>query len=113
MSNFPSIQLPSSRKRAVSKPQLKSEFEAGYTQIRSKATRAKHKWVLSWEFLPKADWETLKAHFIDNVGNSFTIAKEMIYESEDVIVVYSIDELSAGSSSITGFYSIEVQVEEL
>ena len=113
MSNFPSIQLPSSRKRTVSKPQIRSDFEGGYTQVRAKATRAKQKWVLSWEHLPKADWETLKTHFVENSGDSFLIAKEMIFESADATVIYSVDELTASSTPVSGFYSVEIQVEEL
>lgn len=112
MADFPSIQKPSSRTRSVSKPQLKSEFEGNYTQIRSKGTRAKSKWTLSWENLPISDWELLKTHFTDNSGSNFTIDKDMIFESADKTVIYSIDEVTAKSSNIVGFYSVEIQIEE-
>ena len=112
MADFPSIQKPSSRTRSVSKPQLKSEFEGNYTQIRSKGTRAKSKWTLSWENLPISDWELLKTHFTENSGSSFTIDKDMIFESADKTVIYSIDEVTAKSSNIVGFYSVEIQIEE-
>lgn len=113
MSAFPNIQLPSSRKRGISKPQLKSEFENGKTQIRAKATRPKESWTLSWEFLPIADWNLLKQHFTSNSGASFTISKNMVYESADKTVVYSVDSLEASSTEVTGFYSVEIKVEEL
>lgn len=113
MANFPSIQLPSSRKRTVSKPQLKHEFEAGYNQIRAKGTRSKRKWTLSWDFLPKSDWELLISHFTSNSGDSFIIAKEMLYESTNYTVIYSIDEITANSTKVKEHYAVEVQVEEL
>lgn len=110
---FPDIQKPSSRRRASSKPQLKSEFENGYTQIRSKATRPKGSWELSWEHLPIAHWEDLKLHFNEVSGDSFIISKDMIYENEDKTVVYSIDEIKAESSNVIGHYGVEIKVEEL
>lgn len=111
MSDFPSIQKPSSRTRVFSKPQLKGDFEAGYTQVRAKATRAKQKWTLSWDHLPVADWDTLRSHFNDNSGNTFYIAAGMIGEVMDALVIYSIDEISANSSTIPGYYNVEIQVE--
>ena len=113
MANFPSIQFPYSRKLTVSKPQLRSDFESGTTQIRAKGTRAKQKWVLSWEHLPASDWELLKSHFIANSGSSFVVAKEMLNEATDYTVIYSVDELNKDKSNITGFFKVEVQVEEL
>lgn len=113
MADFPSIQFPFSRKNTISKPQLKSEFESGTTQIRAKGTRAKEKWVLTWEHLPVSDWELLKTHFKENSGSSFLIKKEMINDSANRTVVYSMDELTRSKSSIVGFYNVEVQVEEL
>lgn len=113
MADFPTIQLPSARTRTVSKPQLKSEFESGHAQIRAKGTRPKHKWTLSWEHLPIADWTLLHDHFVENSGSSFTVAKGMIFESENKVVMYSIDEITAKSTSVTGFYSVEIQIEEM
>ena len=113
MADFPSIQLPYSRKATVSKPQVKHEFESGTNQVRSRGTRAKEKWNLSWEHLPASDWELLKTHFKENSGNSFAIAKEMINEAANKTVIYSIDEISKDSSNITGFFKIEIQVEEM
>lgn len=113
MSNFPDIEKPSSRSRTVSKPQLKSEFEAGYTQIRPKATRAKYKWTLSWEYMSLANWELLKAHFIENSGGSFIITGDMIFEDSDYTVIYSIDEIQAQSTGVKGQYSVEIQIEVL
>lgn len=113
MADFPSIQLPFSRKNTISKPQLKSEFESGTTQIRAKGTRAKEKWVLTWEHLPVADWELLKTHFKENSGTSFLILGEMINDPVDKTVIYSMDELIRSKSSIVGFYNVEIQIEEL
>ena len=113
MANFPSIQFPFSRKLTVSKPQLKADFESGYNQIRSKGTRAKQKWVLSWEHLHASDWELLKTHFVETSGNSFLVAKEMLNEAVDYTVIYSVDEISKDKSNITGYFKVEVQVEEL
>ena len=113
MSDFPDIQLPHARKRSVSKPQLRSEFENGTTQVRSKGTRPKRTWTLSWELLPIEDWNTLKQHFIDNSGGSFTVSKDMIYEDVDYTVIYSIDEIEASSTGVKGEYSVEIKLEEL
>lgn len=111
MSDFPSVQKPSSRTRVFSKPQLKGDFEAGYTQVRAKATRAKQKWTLTWDHLPVADWAMLKSHFDENSGNTFYIAAGIIGEVSESLVMYSIDEISASSSTIPGYYSVEIQVE--
>ncbi|NCD40739.1 MAG: hypothetical protein EOL88_01470 [Bacteroidia bacterium] len=92
---------------------MKSEFEAGYTQIRPKATREKYKWTLSWEYMSIADWNLLKAHFIENSGGSFTIKKDMIFEDSDYTVIYSIDEITASSTGVIGQYSTEIQIEVL
>lgn len=113
MADFPSIQLPYSRKLIVSKPQIKSDFESGATQVRARGTRTKEKWTLSWNHLPASDWELLKTHFKENSGNSFAIAKEMINETANKTVIYSIDEISKDSSNITGFFKVEIQVEEM
>lgn len=112
MANFPTIQLPSSRKRVISKPQVKSDFESGYAQIRSRGTRAKRKWTLKWDHLNISDWKILEQHFIDNSGDLFLISKEMLFEQSDFTVMYSIDEITAESSNIIGHYSVEIQVEE-
>jgi hypothetical protein len=113
MANFPSVQLPSARSRTVSKPQLRSDFESGSTQIRARGTRPKHKWTLTWEFIPKSDWELIHDHFVENSGSSFTVTKEMIYETTDRTVIYTTDELTAKSTPVKGYYSIELQFEEL
>jgi len=113
MADFPSIQLPSSRERIISKPQLKHEFTSNKNQIRSKTTKAKMKWTLKWDHLPIADWNILIDHFADNSGSSFKILKDMIFETYDATVIYSTDELKASSSEARGHYSVEVQVEEL
>lgn len=112
MADFPNIQLPVSRKRIVQKAQTKAEFEAGYNLVRPKNTRALCAWVLSWEHLPISDWEILKNHFISNSGSSFLVAKEMIYESYDATVTYGIDSVESSSSSISGYYTVEIRLDE-
>lgn len=111
--DFPAITKPSSRQRTVSRPQIKSEFEAGYAQIRARGTRVKRSWTLSWNLMSLADWDMLVAHFTTNTGDSFTISKEMLFESKDYVVMYSIDEIAGKSTSTKGRYSVEIKVEEM
>ena len=72
MADFPSI--PSAdfgTEEEVYKPQIRTEFEAGYVQSRPRTTREIRRFPLSWSVLSEADYQTLETFFKANQGNSF------------------------------------------
>lgn len=111
MSDFPSIQLPSGRKRKYVKAQLKTDFEAGYVLSRAKHTRGRWVWTLTWETISLSDFAILLAHFDENVGSAFTCAYDMLNETSDKTVRYASDELEA-ENTYKGYCKVSIQLEE-
>ena len=73
MAAFPSIANPSrGLEEETYLPQIKSEFEANYVQVRKSATRDRSKWNLVWNVLSETDYQTLLTFFKANQGLSFT-----------------------------------------
>jgi hypothetical protein len=71
--SWPSIQAPGfPLEEEVFRPQIKSEFEAGYVQSRPRATVSKRRWKLNWRSMSEADWVSLAGAFAADQGSSFT-----------------------------------------
>lgn len=108
---FPDIKLPNKRKRTFYKYQIRTEFEAGYVQSRPKGTKGRWIYELSWDNLSIDDFNTLQNHFDDNCGETFTVSKDILLTTNNLICRYAEDNISA-ETSIPGFYSTSVQLEE-
>lgn len=108
---FPDLKLPTSRKRTFYKYQVRTEFESGYVQSRPKGTKGRWIYELSWDNLSIDNFNTLQEHFDNNCGETFTVVKDMLLTTIDKVCRYAEDNISA-ETSIPGFYSVSVQLEE-
>jgi len=70
---FPSIAAPTyTTGGEVYRPQIRTEFEGNYVQSRPRSTRATRRWTLVWNAMTEADYGTLDAFFITNIGTTFS-----------------------------------------
>lgn len=58
-------------KESFYKPKVRTEFENGVVQSRSRWTRGKKKFALKWEKIPMQDKELLEKFFNDTGGDVF------------------------------------------
>jgi len=71
--SWPSIQEPSyPLEEEVYKPQIKTEFEAGYVQSRPRATISKRRFKLTWQAMDDTDLASLQSAFASDVGSTFS-----------------------------------------
>jgi hypothetical protein len=68
MTDWPSIQNPWDIKEQSRRSTIRTPFEAGYVQTRSRHTRARKAWTLTWAYMPAADKTTLEEFFEDTVA---------------------------------------------
>lgn len=72
MANWPSMPAADfGTEEEVYRPQIRTEFEGGYVQSRSRTTREIRRFPLAWETMSNADYTTLETFFKENQGNSF------------------------------------------
>jgi len=73
MTDFPSIRTSDWTlfKERPMKKQLRTPFEAGYVQSRAKHTVAKMEFIIGWEWMTRAQYDTLETFFESNQGGSF------------------------------------------
>lgn len=95
MADFPDIQMPEEIERTVRKAQVRSDFEAGYTLSRARETRERRIFILSWGAVSGTDYDSLEAHFIANVGGSFSWTDPR--DSTSYTVQYTEDQLPEGT----------------
>lgn len=107
---FPNIQNPSyPLKESFRKEQIKSSFEAGYVQSRSKFTVGRYEWELNWAALPESSYQVLRTFFEDNVGNVF----DWIHPSSSVLyrVRFSTDTLDS-EITVNSLRKVKLILEE-
>lgn len=110
MTAWPSIMAPSfPLDESIYKPQVRSEFEAGYVQTRPRATRERRIFKLNWLALPTADWATLDAFFVANIGGTFTWTNPE--DSQSYTVRFADDSLESQIRS-NGLRTVSLTLEE-
>ena len=55
----------------LSKPQVRSQFEAGYVHSRPRFSKSRSIWNLRWKSITEADYQIIRTFFLDNVGLLF------------------------------------------
>jgi len=109
--NWPNIRTPSDVKERSKKAKISSPFEAGYSQERSKWTRGRMVFVLSWNYLPNADYQTLKQFLFDNVGAEINWTNPI--NGQSYTVRFGQDEIEADYLQVPGAWIIsELTLEE-
>ena len=109
--DFPTVQLPSGRKRKFYKGQYKNKFENGQVISRRQYSRGIWLWTLTWENIPLSDFELIQIHFDLNVGDTFKVYKQLLFTPEDKIVRYSESELECVHTH-PGYCSLSLSFEE-
>lgn len=110
MVNFPT--LPGVRRnieRALSKPQVKSNFEGNYSQTRPMFTRATYDFRIEYTALTMAQVEVLEQFFVTNKGGSFNWLNPQ--DGKTYIVRFVEDKLSPKQST-KELYTISIAFEE-
>ena len=117
MSNFPTnIRKPSyPLEEEIVKTQVRTEFESGIVQSRPRYTTHKHRWTLSYVVMTNVDYQILRAHFYNNVGNTFNWVYPTITSHElsasTIKVRYTENSLRASWIN-KNYWSVSVQLEE-
>jgi len=108
---WPTIQAPSfPLEEEIIKPQIKTEFEAGYAQSRPRATVAKRRFRLVWKAMPDADFTSLASAFASDQGSAFTWTHPST--SSSYTVRYAEDGLRS-TLQTTGLRSVSVTLEQV
>ncbi len=107
---FPSVDNPSGITEITHKAQLKSSFENGAVQSRTRATSAKKRWQLIWELITSSDYQSLQTHLETEMGNTFAWTHP-VNGGDPYTVRYSDDELSADFVS-PGWWRLILNLEE-
>lgn len=111
MTAFPSIMAPSfPLDEATFKPQIRTEFEAGYVQSRPRCTRARSRFELTWKAMPEADLATLRTFFETYQGDNFDWTHPTSATTYDVR--FSGDTLDA-KLVFNGHYEVSLTLEEV
>lgn len=92
------------------KPQIRTEFEGGYVQSRARATRSIRRWTLVWNAMTEADFATLEAAFIADIGTTFSWTEPVT--STNYTVRYSTDSLQ-WSHVNKGVRSVQIGLETI
>jgi hypothetical protein len=112
--DWPSIAAPTFGTTVeVYKPQIRTEFDGNYVQSRPRMTREIRRWVLKWNVMTEADYQTLAAFFVSNQGNSFNWTESVT--STSYLCRFSANSLSSVhvSRGATYYRSVEVMIEEV
>jgi len=109
MATWPNIENPSSLNERTVKAQIKSDFEAGYVQSRTKWTRSRKIFELSWDNMDAADKSTLEDFFENNIGGTFTWTHPLT--STSYTVRFKENELRARHVPVN-FWRVDVALEE-
>lgn len=109
MTSWPSIQTPSSLKETPQKGQIRSNFEDGYVQSRSKWTRSRKVFNLQWNAMSNSDKETLVTFFENNLGSTFTWTHPV--SSTNYTVRFKDDEVEFDYVSIN-YWKVQLTLEE-
>ena len=108
---WPSIAAPTySTSGTVYRPQIRTEFEGNYVQSRPRSTRATRQWTLVWNAMTDADFATLDAFFIANVGETFSWTEPVT--ATGYTVRFSTDSLSYSFAN-KGIRSVQVGLETI
>ena len=91
-------------------PALRSAFEDGNVQTRSKYTKQRRTWSLTWPGMSKANKETLHAFYLTTKGGSQAFTWTDTEASANVVVRFiSFKE----TQRTTGRWAVSVQLEEV
>jgi len=73
MANFPLSRKPSPKYFSQNpfKPQVKTNFDAGYVQSRANATRSRMEFSTGWDGITETELQSLITFFEDNIGTTF------------------------------------------
>jgi len=108
---WPSIAAPTyTTGGEVYRPQIRTEFEGNYVQARPRSTRATRRWNLVWNAMTNADFETLDAFFIANIGVTFPWTEPIT--STSYTVRFSEDSLKWSHSDL-GHRAVTVGIETI
>ena len=109
--SWPSIAKPSHpMEESDFRGQVRTEFEGGYVQTRSRETRARKRWSLRWIAMTEADWGTLSTFFRSYLGSTFTWTHPIT--SASYTVRFSDDTLQS-NVKIAGRREVTVNIEEV
>lgn len=93
------------------KPQIKTQKEANYVQVRSAASRAREKSIhLPWDRVPIAEFQAIIAFFDAHIGQAFSWTNEATGVTHTV--VFAQDTIPYEFVS-HGYVRIDVYLEEL
>ena len=113
MADWPSISAPRTIEEEYYKPQIKTEFEANYTQSRAASSRAIHRWNLSF-VLSESDLGTLHTFFNTNLGIAFNWTNPR--NSTTYSCRFSGDSIKSKSMGMSGsvnYWSVDITIEEI
>jgi len=117
MSNFPTnIRKPAyPLEEEIVKSQVRTEFENGVVQSRARYTTHKYRWTLNYPVMTTVDYQILRAHFYNNVGNTFNWVYPTITSHElsgsTIAVRYTEGSLKASWIN-KRYWSLSVQLEQ-
>ncbi len=93
------------------KPQIRTEKEANYVQVRSAAARARERSIhLPWDRIPIAEYQSIVAFFDSHIGEAFTWTSEVTGITHTV--VFAQDSIPYEDVS-HGMRKIDVYLEEM
>lgn len=93
------------------KPQIRTDKEANYVQVRAGASRAREKNIhLPWGKIPIAEYQTIVEFFDAHIGEAFLWTNEVT--GVTYTVVFGQDTIPYEFVSY-GFHKIDVYLEEL
>lgn len=112
MTSWPSdIRTPTKIDERILRGVIRSDFEAGYVQSRSKWTRSRKKFTLNWSSgLPSGEKNTLEDFFDNNLGDNFDWTNPL--NGETYTVIFSDDNINFEFAA-PGCYTCTIDLEEL
>jgi len=110
MPTFPASPSPSFPiTEEFNKPQIRSEFGAGYVHSRPKFSKSRSIWKLVWRSLPEVDYQIIRAFFEANVGLLFDWVNPL--DTVTYSVRFANDSLNS-SAFVNKQRSLELTLEE-
>jgi hypothetical protein len=110
MADWPSVGTPNAIREGSYRPQIRTDKEANYIQVRPGSTRTRKRWVLSWVAMSEVNYSTLKTFFDSYQGSSFNWTHPI---TSTVYVAVFVESIIAASWVAPGYWAIDIEIEEL
>ena len=108
---WPDIQLPLYITETTIDPTISSEMEDGIVVTRPRYTRIRRRWELSWQNMVGADYQTLRAFYVQQRGGSMSFTWTHPTENATYTVRFVGD--LQGKASPMNIYNISLVLEEV